>query len=52
MDRLEEFKKKGVDPQIVQIILLDEICGRLEELCDKIDKMNILLARVMDEKLD
>ena len=39
MSRLDEFKKKGVDPAVMQIVLLDEMCGRLEELGSKLDDM-------------
>ena len=39
MSKLENFVKKGVDPTIAQIILLDEVSGRLEELNEKLDKM-------------
>ena len=39
MGKLEDFVKKGVDPSIAQIILLDEISGRLEEQNEKLDKI-------------
>ena len=39
MDRLDDFKKKGIDPSVMQIILLDEMCGRLEDLGSKLDDM-------------
>ena len=37
--KLDQFIKKGVDPTIAQIILLDEISGRLEEQNEKLDKV-------------
>ncbi len=43
MDRLEQFKNKGVDPAIMQIVLLDEIAGRLEELAEKGDRLKTIL---------
>ena len=39
MSKLEDFTKRGIDPSIAQIILLDEMCGRLEEVGEKLDKM-------------
>lgn len=37
--RLEEFQKlrKTVDPLVLQTILLDELCGRLEDLTEKLN---------------
>lgn len=39
--RLEEIKatSKIIDPIVLQTILLDEMCGRLEELGEKMDKL-------------
>lgn len=39
--RLEEIKatSKVIDPTVLQTILLDEMCGRLEEHGDKLDKI-------------
>lgn len=39
MDRLDEFKKGGVDPSVLQIVLLDELCGRIEDLGTKLDSL-------------
>ena len=39
MSKLDDFTKKGIDPSIAQIILLDEIAGRLEEQNEKLDKI-------------
>lgn len=50
MDRLEQFKNKGVDPAIMQIVLLDEIAGRLEELAEKGDRLKTVLNSHLVER--
>ncbi len=50
MDRLEQFKNKGVDPAIMQIVLLDEIAGRLEELAEKGDRLKTILNSHLVER--
>lgn len=36
---LEAFKKKGVDPQVIQVILMEEQLERLEEQSKQLDRM-------------
>ncbi len=50
MSRLDEFKNKGVDPSIIQIVLLDEICGRLEDLSEKGDRLKTVLNSYLVER--
>jgi hypothetical protein len=37
---MSDLTKKGVDPQILQIIYLDELCGRIEELTENLKAYN------------
>jgi len=50
LDRLDQFKNKGVDPSIVQIILLDEVCGRLEEISEGGKRLKTVLNSYLVER--
>jgi len=51
LDRLDQFKNKGVDPSVIQIVLLDELCGRLEEISEKENRLKTVLnAHLVDRR--
>jgi len=37
---MSDLTKKGVDPQVLEVMLLDELCGRIEELTTELSAYN------------
>lgn len=50
MSRLDQFKNKGVSPSVLQVILLDEVCGRLEEISEKENRLKTVLNSYLVER--